>query len=78
MSNPFHRIAELVDQRRTFVLASVASTNGSTPQKAGARMIVFPDLSIEGTIGGGAMEEHVKREAAQLLQMEPTTVAASW
>lgn len=67
MFNVFRRIADLVDARRTFVTASVVNTEGSTPQKPGARMILFPDGSFEGTIGGGAMEEHVKREAAALM-----------
>ena len=37
------------------VLVTVASTRGSTPREAGARMLVFADR-IEGTIGGGNLE----------------------
>ncbi len=37
---------------------------GSTPRSAGARMIVFPDGRIEGSIGGGKVE-HQAFEAAQ-------------
>jgi xanthine/CO dehydrogenase XdhC/CoxF family maturation factor len=37
-------------------LVTVVSTQGSTPQKAGAKMVVYPDGRIVGTIGGGCVE----------------------
>jgi xanthine dehydrogenase accessory factor len=37
-------------------LVTVISTKGSSPREAGARMIVRPDGSFNGTIGGGALE----------------------
>jgi len=37
-------------------LVTVISTEGSTPQKAGAKMVVYPDGRIVGTIGGGCVE----------------------
>jgi xanthine dehydrogenase accessory factor len=48
-------------------LCIVAETKGSTPRKAGARMLVFADGSshgrIEGTLGGGAIEHRVREQA---------------
>ena len=35
---------------------TVISTKGSTPRGAGARMIIFPDGKIQGSIGGGCAE----------------------
>jgi len=46
---------------------SLVETRGSTPQKAGAAMLVFPDGSQAGTLGGGCVEAEVKRRALQLL-----------
>jgi len=50
-------------------LCSVVKTQGSTPRKVGAQMIVIADGSshgeVRGTIGGGAVE-HKVREAALL------------
>ena len=40
-----------LDQGRSCVYCSVIETRGSTPQKAGASMIVFPDGSQRGTLG---------------------------
>ena len=45
----------------------LVETRGSTPQKAGAAMLVFPDGSQTGTLGGGCVEAEVKRRALALL-----------
>lgn len=46
---------------------ALVETRGSTPQKAGATMLVFPDGSQSGTLGGGCVEAEVKRRALRLL-----------
>src|SRR5947209_5947930 len=48
---------------RDCVYFSVVETRGSTPQKAGAAMLVFPDGRQVGTLGGGCVEAEVKRQA---------------
>lgn len=48
-------------------LVTVVATEGSTPQKAGARMLVRPDGSQVGTIGGGCVEAEMTRRARQVL-----------
>ena len=53
--------------RRPFVWCRLVETRGSTPQKAGATMLVFPDGSQAGTLGGGCVEAEVKRRALGLL-----------
>jgi xanthine dehydrogenase accessory factor len=63
-------LAELtgaLDQGRPCVYCSVVETRGSTPQKAGAAMLVFPDGSQAGTLGGGCVEAEVKQRALQAL-----------
>src|SRR5437773_8463651 len=45
------------------VYCAVVETRGSTPQKAGAAMLVYPDGSQAGTLGGGCVEAEVKRRA---------------
>jgi xanthine dehydrogenase accessory factor len=49
-------------------LVTVVSTRGSTPQKAGARMLVHADGRIVGTIGGGCLEAEMTRRARQAIQ----------
>src|SRR5438105_2703882 len=63
-------LAELtaaLDQGRDCVYCSVIETRGSTPQKAGAAMLVFPDGSQRGTLGGGCVEAEVKQRALETL-----------
>ena len=60
-------LAELrsaLEERRPCVWCSLIETRGSTPQKAGAGMLVFPDGSQRGTLGGGCVEAEVKRKLA--------------
>jgi xanthine dehydrogenase accessory factor len=52
---------------RPSVWCSVIETRGSTPQKAGAAMLVFPDGSQLGTLGGGCIEAEVKQRALGVL-----------
>ena len=49
------------------VLLTVIRTTGSTPRESGAKMIVLPDGSILGTIGGGNVEYQAIRDAVQCL-----------
>ena len=47
---------------------ALVETRGSTPQKAGAVMLVYADGSQAGTLGGGCVEAEVKRRALALLK----------
>jgi len=49
------------------VLATVSSALGSTPRKPGARMLLRPDGSFVGTIGGGCGEAEVWQEAMETM-----------
>ena len=44
-------------------LVTIIETQGSIPRHAGSKMLVYPDGSIVGTIGGGLMESKVIAEA---------------
>ncbi len=63
-------LAELtaaLEQRRDLVYCALVETRGSTPQKAGAAMLVFTDGSQRGTLGGGCVEAEVKQRALRTL-----------
>jgi len=49
-------------------MTTVVATRGSTPQKAGARMLIFAGGDTLGTIGGGCIEAEVWAEAKRLLR----------
>lgn len=50
------------------VLATVAQTRGSTPRKAGAALLLRPDGTFVGTIGGGCGEAEVWQEAMETMR----------
>jgi xanthine dehydrogenase accessory factor len=56
-----------LERRRPCVFCAVVETRGSTPQKAGAAMLVFADGGQRGTLGGGCVEADVKRRALAVL-----------
>lgn len=59
---------ERVDRGEPVAVTTVVATRGSTPQKAGARMVIFADGRTLGTIGGGCIEAEVWAEAKRLLR----------
>jgi xanthine dehydrogenase accessory factor len=54
------KILRLIDEGRAFAVATVAETRGSVPGKQGAKMIVLPDGTQFGTVGGAGLEQKVK------------------
>lgn len=59
MTGVFGEISQLQSSGKPFILATMVKTAGSSPREAGAKMLVFPDGSISGTIGGGNFEKMV-------------------
>jgi xanthine dehydrogenase accessory factor len=53
--------------RRKFAIATIIRDSGSVPRRSGARMLIFEDGTTQGTIGGGAFELNVIREALAAL-----------
>ena len=64
----YKRVAEIEDKGESAALCTITQATGSTPRRAGSKMLVFPDGSIEGTIGGGEMESLVVREAQAAME----------
>ncbi|CEO87442.1 XdhC family protein [Syntrophaceticus schinkii] len=50
------------------VLVTLCSTKGSTPRKAGAKMLVYPRGKIKGTIGGGELEFEATKKALEVMK----------
>lgn len=60
-------LMQALDARRDCVFCRLVETRGSTPQKAGAAMIVFADGTQAGTLGGGCVEAEVKQRSLGVL-----------
>ena len=70
MSEPlelFRSLIGWVESGSRCALCTVVNTRGSTPQTAGAMMLLRADGATLGTIGGGCVEAEVRRRALALL-----------
>ena len=68
--NLYSEITHSLSSGKEFVLATIVKSVGSTPRKSTAKMIVYPDKSISGTLGGGDFERFVIEDCLQLLELE--------
>ncbi|MCA9176286.1 MAG: XdhC family protein [Planctomycetales bacterium] len=62
------QLGEALRAGRPAAYCRLVETKGSTPQKAGATMLVRGDGSQAGTLGGGCVEAEVKRRALAAIQ----------
>jgi len=67
MRDVLRALIAAIDAGRAVAWCRLVETRGSTPQKAGAAMLVYEDGSQTGTLGGGCVEAEVKRRALGLL-----------
>ncbi len=74
----FQRVAELLEARLPAVLVTQVAVEGPAPREAGARMIVHPDGTIEGTVGGGALEHHATHQAQELLRQNVASLLRAY
>lgn len=66
-SDFFLALTRLLGSHPRLAMATVVSAIGSTPREAAARMLVLPDGTTRGTIGGGKFESLVVEDARALL-----------
>jgi xanthine dehydrogenase accessory factor len=64
----FAALAQALERGEDTALVTIVSTTGSTPQRVGAKMLVYPDGRIVGTIGGGCYEDDAFWKAKESLQ----------
>jgi len=67
-----HQLYDLIDDANRcgerVVVATVAHTRGSTPQRRGAKMLFFENGETAGTVGGGCVEAEVWAEARETMR----------
>ena len=52
----FAAVADALERGEAAALVTIVATHGSTPQRVGAKMLVYADGRMVGTIGGGCYE----------------------
>ena len=67
--NDLYRLIHEANARgERVVVATVALTRGSTPQRRGAKMLFFENGETAGTVGGGCVEAEVWAEARETMR----------
>jgi xanthine dehydrogenase accessory factor len=64
----FAALGEALKRGEDVALVTITSTSGSTPQRVGAKMLVFADGRTVGTIGGGCYENDAFWKAREALK----------
>jgi len=67
MHEIFNDLKTVIEQGIPTVLCVVTGTTGSTPRKAGSKMLVFQDGTIKGTVGGGSVEFQSIQDALKII-----------
>ena len=71
----FNAVAQALKDGETAALVTIVKTQGSTPQRVGAKMLVFADGRTVGTIGGGCYEHDAFWKARNALETRRPVVA---
>src|ERR1022692_3121969 len=67
MLSYINKLNEAIEKRESLAQCTVVATSGSTPLKAGAKMLVWKDGKSFGTIGGGNVEKLVMEDAISIM-----------
>jgi xanthine dehydrogenase accessory factor len=63
----YQELINVISKRERAVLATVVSSHGSAPRKAGAKMLIKNDGTFIGTVGGGGVEQQVRERAIEVM-----------
>jgi xanthine dehydrogenase accessory factor len=71
----FKALSEALDKGEEVALVTIVASTGSTPQRVGAKMLVYADGRTVGTIGGGCYENEAFWKAREAIKSrKPQTV----
>ena len=68
MIEVFKALEERIEANRASVLVTIVDMKGSTPGKAGFKMLVGSEGRIAGTVGGGGVEYYAAGKSKELLE----------
>ena len=63
----YAEITKAEAEKRKLAVATIVTTAGSTPQRTGAKLLVYEDGRMLGTVGGGCVEADVWAEAREAM-----------
>ena len=60
-------LSEWLSQSRPCAMATILKAQGSSPRKEGAKMLIFENKSILGSVGGGLAESKVIEKGCEII-----------
>ena len=76
MTDIYAKVEEIKRSGENAALCIITATTGSTPRKAGSKMIVSQNGKIHGTVGGGSVERKIIALAQEVcMQAKPKFVS---
>jgi xanthine dehydrogenase accessory factor len=70
----FAELASALERGEKLALVTIIAAHGSTPQRVGAKMVVFADGRTIGTIGGGCYENDAAWKAREAIRTRQSQV----
>jgi len=64
----YESVVETLEHGEAVAVVTVTKASGSVPRGVGSKMLVWRDGTIQGTVGGGTMEERVIQEAREAIR----------
>ncbi len=64
----YQELVNVTSKGEQAVLATIISSHGSTPRKAGAKMLIKEDGTFVGTIGGGGTEHKIRQKVTEVMK----------
>lgn len=64
----YQEMINVLSRGERAVLATIISSQGSTPRKAGAKMLIKEDGSFVGTVGGGGTEQKIRQQVDEVMK----------
>ena len=68
MISIYQALAELEKSGKSGALCTIIMSQGSTPRHIGSKMLVYPDGSFIGTVGGGEVEHRVLSAVPEVIE----------
>ncbi len=72
----FVELEEARERGEAVALVTILETRGSTPQKAGAKMVVGRDGRLRGTVGGGCVESEILFRAQRAIETRKSEIGS--
>lgn len=69
----YQQIAEAEEKGIPCAVCTIVGVTGTTPRKAGSKMLIFADGTTQGSIGGGSVEREVAQRAIEAITTKQLT-----